>query len=282
LVAEVSDKNGIWPERSGWIRFRWKQNPPRSETRMNAKTPKDLRGETPRGFTLVELLVVFGIIGVLIAILLPALRTARENARRVQCAANLHEILQVDFAYAGENNGMLMPGSRDFPGVPKGSEHTIFISEETYATFRRLGGQSLVLCCPNLLDAGLPQNGQPTVGWVIGYDYLAGHAIWPALATPPWRSPLRLSDPTYLPIACDLNDWALGSGGWTTVGHTSNSRASNFAYGLNLTAKQYGSAGSNIAYLNGAVVWTATSALTPYETCNVGSTYWGMWNVTSN
>jgi len=119
-----------------------------------------------RGFTLVELLVVIAIIGILIALLLPAVQAAREAARRAQCVNNLKQLGLAVHNYADRNQGRLPQGVRVIIGPD--APLPLFNVQPWCVVILPFMEQTTI---SNPYDEGLPASGAPEF------------YLWPATAT---------------------------------------------------------------------------------------------------
>ncbi|HEX4123655.1 MAG TPA: prepilin-type N-terminal cleavage/methylation domain-containing protein [Tepidisphaeraceae bacterium] len=115
----------------------------------------------PRGFTLVELLVVIGITTLLVSLLLPALAASREAANRVECASNLRSIGQIVYAFAHDYNDRV-PESQDTPDSGAGGwSPTWMYTKDYFALVDNYGANQNLFICPSSELASQGPSGFP-------------------------------------------------------------------------------------------------------------------------
>jgi prepilin-type N-terminal cleavage/methylation domain-containing protein len=226
-----------------------------------------------RAFTLVELLVAIGVLGILAALLLTALRTAPERVRRHNCRGDMRQFILAAHLYATDNRDKLPSGRSE--GYQPYDEHIPMLSRTNRAELLKYAVDKRILGCPNWRNYFKDRLDWkfPVYGYVLGYNYLGGRSgtPWPPgetnNVTPPqftWFSPQNLASDPALILVTDPNNWSRGFArsfvahtrkGFKYHGDPIDDSQLDFTPASVPDAKKLGSEGGNVGRLDGSIQW---------------------------
>lgn len=225
---------------------------------FSGRSHAGMRGSA--GFTLVELIIVMAIIGLLVAIIVPALRLCQVQARRTVCLSNLHQIGTAAIAYAASNSGHIPRGNNSLWMVV----FLQYLSQDQTAEDYR---QVEIYRCPDYpnaeqvvcyVDSSWGFSGRnDNLGWEVldptklsQFHRPAGTIYFADNESGPWR-PIIVSRDSEGIDRCDV---------WHPT-HLPGSNAQQDIYGRRVARSRH-LEGCNVMYLDGHSDWMEAGEMT--------------------
>jgi len=226
------------------------------------------------GFTLIELLVVIAIIAILAALLLPALSSAKERARRITDVSNIHQLSAGCVMYAGDNNNLLPVGAR----VNVSGDDLAWFNGTTWTNLQTYGWNLKNCYCQSIAfnDTFFPGVGTDIWGasgpgnvW-LGWVYYGGRLDVGAGANVTYTFPKKYTDrltpssDTLLTCMC----YRTVGGSWPTLmPHVKGAAFKEYPVGTT-TAKIQFPDGLAVGHVDGSARWVKFAQLTGFTSAD--------------
>ncbi|MDD2709405.1 MAG: prepilin-type N-terminal cleavage/methylation domain-containing protein [Verrucomicrobiae bacterium] len=173
-------------------------------------------GPVREAFTLIELLTVIALISILMALLSPALKNARDKAKQISCMNNLRQIGNAVNMYANDNNGWLPHGGDAYATMSSGSNKSWKQLLAAYLNVNLMTKHNLehgILQCPGLKNAGCGNAAYGDGGFYGGYGWNFQNLGWNDTVQDgcvSWVNLSQIGNPSQVIMAGDTSDSSVG------------------------------------------------------------------------
>lgn len=216
-------------------------------------------------FTLIELLIVMGILGILVSILIPSIEKSRTKVRQVSCMSNLRQIVHGTLVFTVDNNGEFPSYKNNSSSWPWGFSDWGIEKSNFYKDYMKV--KDVYFCAQDLVNSKKSEAGKcypsfpakASDAWRvnISYNYFFGRDAWNPAAANHRGGEIRIHDVSETEEATVLADvMRFGKTDYTVISYWNHKGSSS----ITSTTTSSRGVGGNMGYVDGHVSWMTGSS----------------------